>query len=225
MGDTAGIQSLEARAIDPATGAPLTFARVSATALPGPLAYAGFSTYRLIVPAETLLTLPVVGRDAYGNLVRPPPALSLDSARFGRPDSIARWIPRYLGYARFVVGAETLRIHVIWPRTVRFWARWTGAGGVAYADSGTWAFASLDTARVTGLCGLQGTARYMRSGSIVARIADTPLCEYPGYESGGVYLDMLTGLGSNVWASPAAEAIGYWRYSIFFARDSLVVRP
>jgi hypothetical protein len=75
LGPPAGEQALEARAVDPTTGDPLVFARITATGVPGPaieiLLRPGLSP---IFVGQQLDVAPlVVARDRYVNIISDPP--------------------------------------------------------------------------------------------------------------------------------------------------------
>lgn len=104
LGTTAGAQTLEARAIDPNTGAAITFASVTATAVPGPLYYGGFKAKRALILGDSLWSLPVDARDKYGNQLTNVPIVGLDGAR---PDSTGRWLAYPVGVSRFQLTSPT----------------------------------------------------------------------------------------------------------------------
>jgi hypothetical protein len=105
LGDTAGIQSLEARAID-SVGAPIVIQRLDATAIPGPLAQRGWLKDSLRVAADTVFDLPAFARDAYGNELTVQGLVQLDGP--GHLNGMT-WSADSLGLAHFLLGNDTLR--------------------------------------------------------------------------------------------------------------------
>ena len=129
LGDTAGVQQLEARAID-STGAPITFARVTATGTPGPLAYQGVTGRRTFVFLDSLMPLPIVARDAWGNAVPPAAVVAIgDTMRMGGVRNGGSWQPRDVGIQRFVFGNDTIFAFAI--RRPFQWSRTSGSSGTA----------------------------------------------------------------------------------------------
>jgi hypothetical protein len=104
LGDTAGIQSLEARIID-STGAPIVVQRLDATATPGPLAVSHFTAETLFVVEGSVTTLPIVGADAYGNAVAPTDPVALDNLGNLAGDM---YTAAGIGRARFTLPTDTL---------------------------------------------------------------------------------------------------------------------
>lgn len=209
LGDTAGVQLLEARAID-SSGTPLVIATVVATAQPGPKVYEGFTLSRMVVPADSSVTLPVEATDIYGNQVPASTPVSLDVARFGV--ATATWTPHALGDARFVLGSDTLKVQVRWPA-----GRWRTA-----TDSGALVFVGLDTANVIGGsgCSLNGTARYNAGG----RLLFLRICEFPGFTMSDLYVNANALQPGSYYAPIRSEAVGRWVYPLP-AGDSLVITP
>jgi hypothetical protein len=90
LGPTAGEQVLEARAVDPTTGDPIVFSRITAQASPGPVANLSFrnlhdsflNPYELQVgDTLDLTTIVVEGVDQYGNAIWAAP--DVDTKSFG----------------------------------------------------------------------------------------------------------------------------------------------
>ncbi len=106
LGDTAGEQILEARAIDD-QGNPIVLAEIHAQALPGPLATSGWLIDSLRVAADTVMVLPAFARDVYGNAVPLPKIIQADGPGELK-DSV--WSATALGLGHFVIGQDTLRL-------------------------------------------------------------------------------------------------------------------
>lgn len=75
LGNTAGTQVLEARAVDPSTGEPIVFDRIEATGQAGPISVAVLDANRManFLVGQTLELDPLIVRpieDAYGNEVQ-----------------------------------------------------------------------------------------------------------------------------------------------------------
>ena len=113
----AGNQDIVAWALDE-QGRRSVHASARATALPGPLAYAGFAVHRARLPGDSLYRLPVTAADQYENPVVPI-IRSMDSTRVGKPDGTGEWRASGIGAARFIVqdpaGPETLTVWVSPP--------------------------------------------------------------------------------------------------------------
>jgi hypothetical protein len=211
LGDTTGIQLLEARAIDSA-GKPVVFGIVTATANPGPMVYQGFTTSRIIVPADSAILLPIDSRDAFGNATaRPTPVMS-DAARFGAPDAAGKWTPLALGDVRFVLGTDTLRVQVRWPAH-----RYRTS-----TDSGSLLLLGIDTVNVVGGsgCTLSGNVRYAAGG----RFLFLRVCEFPGWTMSDLYVNASLGQPGSFYAPLRSESAARWVYPLP-GGDSLVVTP
>lgn len=119
LGDTAGIQILEARYED-STGAPQTPAAVKAVALPGPITYAGFASASLWLTGGRVDTVAVSARDAFGNQVPAPELAVADSTVLGRLGTA--WQAVGLGNTALTIAAgkdeDTLPVHVMPPQGV-----------------------------------------------------------------------------------------------------------
>jgi hypothetical protein len=148
LGDTAGIQLLEARAID-SLGKPIVFGTLTATAQPGPMTYQGFNGLRRVwVPADSDYVLPAVAHDAYGNALPVAiAALDLDAPKANGAVRIDRPAVR-----RYVVASDTFYLHVRWPSPIRY-AYTSHPGGVLRVDTGSVAFEKVDTLSTTGCSG------------------------------------------------------------------------
>lgn len=142
LGPIAGAQVLEARAIDPGTGQPVVFARINATALPGPLVYHGFDVPRLHVFGDTA-ALPIEAEDAHGNVVDVPPIDSPDGLTTLRSGATARVVGDRLGRFRLVAGDDTLRV-IIHPPAGPYVHRRTIAD-TTWEQTGTLAFSHWST--------------------------------------------------------------------------------
>lgn len=138
LGPTAGAQCLEARAVDQATGQPITFAQVCATGLPGPLAASGFAIDSARVFGDTTFLVPAFARDAFNNPL-PIPAL-------GNPDGLLlapernSWRVAFGrgGLSRLALGGDTLYLYAFDPRGKYRWVRhhgdttWTEIGALRF---------------------------------------------------------------------------------------------
>lgn len=131
LGDTAGTQELLAEALDSA-GTPVVVARLVATALPGPVAAQGFTVRRLVVFADSQITLPAFARDAYGNPL-PFQIQLVDTAAV--PDIAGRWRPMTAVPVRMTLGSDSLTAHVV-PNGGSFRMAWT-SGADNYVEIGT----------------------------------------------------------------------------------------
>jgi hypothetical protein len=139
LGDTAGIQSLEARVID-STGAPIVIQRLDATATPGALAASHFTAETLFVVEGSTTTLSIVGADAYGNPVAPEDPVALDTlGQLAGADYTAGPI----GRLRFALPTDTL-IAFVRYRDGHFSGHyfggldtWTAEADLAWKPAGT----------------------------------------------------------------------------------------
>jgi len=102
LGDGAGTQQLEARAIE--NGVPVVLAAVTAIAQAGPLASAQFTAETLVVVEGDQVVLPIAATDAYGNSVPAPQATMLDAIGLLLGDT---WMAAR-GRARAVLPGDTL---------------------------------------------------------------------------------------------------------------------
>lgn len=160
LGDTAGAQEVEARAVDD-KGQPIVYARITATAKPGPIASAGFTVHQLRLLGDSVVMLPVHATDSYGNLVTAP-VLNLDSTATGTAAAGGRWAVKGIGLARFTVSApssETLTVFVS-PPLGTFRAQYHAAD-TTVIETGTIASAAIDTLGGPGLA----TACYSYAGT------------------------------------------------------------
>jgi hypothetical protein len=107
LGDTAGIQSLEARVID-STGAPVVIQRLDATATPGPLAVAHFAVHVVQIAEGGSVQLVTTGADSYGNTVTGPMPAALDTLGQLAGD---RWTATGFGRARFEIPGDTMTVY------------------------------------------------------------------------------------------------------------------
>jgi hypothetical protein len=167
LGDTAGIQLLEARAID-SLGKPIVFGTLTATAQPGPMTYQGFNGLRRVwVPADSDYVLPAVARDAYGNAL-PVAITTLDqdapkangAVRVDRP-----------AVRRYVVASDTFYLHVRWPSPIRY-AYTSHPGGVLRVDTGSVAFEKVDTTSTAGCSSGPGFVIWHRGNASTANFAE-----------------------------------------------------
>ena len=155
LGTTAGPQALEARAIDPETGQPRVFSRITATARPGPLAYSGFTSLRLHTFTDSI-TLPIEAHDAYNNDVAAPLPSSPDGLALVQVNQLVRATPDRPGLRRLVLDAETLRV-VVHPPAGPFVHRRTIADTV-WEQTGTITFSHLSGS------GTDSSANYLITG-------------------------------------------------------------
>jgi hypothetical protein len=202
LGDTAGIQHLAARAVDPTTGEAITFAEIVAIAHAGPLAYAGFTVRLLRAFGGAPLKLPGSAVDLYGNAVRLPPVTALDGMT---ADSTLAVRPASPGLFRFVLGIDTLRLLVYVPsgsfRAV------TRRADTTWTETGTLGFRSFDQLTVGST--VDTLASYMLTGLVVTRAvgANRPDSLLVGSLN-------APSLQHQVFAypTPSNTTIVYWRY-------------
>lgn len=125
LGPAAGVQRLEARAMDPATGQPVTYAQVTATALPGPAAsFALAVTDSTVATTQRVAVSPLVRdvRDAYGNPVAGASVSVLPGPGwYGRGDTV--WADaEHRGTLAVQVGSATRLLHLVALHDLRRWA-------------------------------------------------------------------------------------------------------
>lgn len=173
LGDTAGVQELEARAIE--NGLPVVLAKVTAIASPGPLASAGFTQASLVVSLDTVIALPATAEDAYGNPLPLPPILG--GAPIGTISGGTLSVSD-LGLATLVLGTDSLRVVSRWA-VATFVVRYT-FGGVRFEERGT-----LRPVPSTGWCALNPDAVMYDASPWSSTRSDTTAtwsaAEIPGY--------------------------------------------
>jgi hypothetical protein len=135
LGTQAGPQVMEARAVDPVTGEPIVYARVTATALPGPIVTLRFAVLRERVFGDSAIALPIVAQDAYGNAVPAPAPQALDGLAPVK-GIVQAVLP---GQFRYVLGTDTFRLFVHVPGGA--WRSVEIRGDTTLTQTGTLVFA------------------------------------------------------------------------------------
>jgi hypothetical protein len=190
LGDTAGAQTIEARAVD-STGTPIVFARIHATAQPGALYVHGWPQRRLFVFLDSLAELPLMAHDRYGNRVANPPAIApiSDTARYGGVIGERGFRARDIGRVRFVASprTDTLDVYVLRGPLLRY-----RAGG---ADSSTM-FSGIDSSMASQCPPWCGAIRYANG---------THFFQYAGSELGQIN-------HGGTWRNLAATDSVGWHY-------------
>lgn len=139
LGDTAGEQELEARAIDD-QGQPIVLGKIHAEAQPGPLAVAHFTVHEMQIAEGDAVTLATTGADAYGNVVPGPAPAALDTL-----GSLAggRWTASGFGRARFEIPGDTMTVYARPNLTSLSGVYQHGFNVIQYVEAATMSWDSL----------------------------------------------------------------------------------
>ena len=124
LGGAAGAQCLEARAVNQETGAPITYAQVCATAVPGALDEAGFTMDSARVYGDTTFLVPAFARDAFNNPLPLPEITNLDGGVSLTPDGNSHRVSfTRAGLTRLAMAGDTLYLYAWHPRGNYRWVR------------------------------------------------------------------------------------------------------